>query len=113
MGLRSGCGMEIIMALTQDYKRELKVKAAYYHYKKDMKLADIADTLNISRVTLNKLLKEALDEGIVRIEIIDRDNTIGILELEESVKERILLLFSRLREAITMWRMRPQGWWTA
>ncbi len=88
MGLRSGCGMEIIMALTQDYKRELKVKAAYYHYKKDMKLADIADTLNISRVTLNKLLKEALDEGIVRIEIIDRDNTIGILELEESVKER-------------------------
>lgn len=76
------------MALTQDYKRELKVKAAYYYYKKDMKLADIADTLNISRVTLNKLLKEAVDEGIVRIEIIDRDNTIGILELEESVKER-------------------------
>lgn len=76
------------MALSQDYKRELKVKAAYYYYKRDMKLADIADTLNVSRVTLNKLLKEAQEEGIVRIDIIDQDNTIGILELEEAVKER-------------------------
>ena len=76
------------MALSQDYKHDLKVKAAYYYYKKDMKLADIADTLNVSRVTLNKLLKEALDEGIVRIDIVDHDNTIGILELEEMAKER-------------------------
>ena len=79
------------MALSQDYKRELKVKAAYYYYKRDMKLADIADTLNVSRVTLNKLLKEAQEEGIVRIDIIDQDNTIGILELEEAVKERFEL----------------------
>lgn len=76
------------MALSQDYKHDLKVKAAYYYYKKDMKLADIADELNVSRVTLNKLLKEALDEGIVRIDIIDRDNITGILELEEQAKER-------------------------
>ena len=40
------------MALSQDYKRELKVKTAYYYYKKDMKLADIADEMNISRVTI-------------------------------------------------------------
>lgn len=79
------------MALSQDYKRELKVKAAYYYYKKDMKLADIADELNISRVTLNKLLKEAMEEGIVRIDIIDQDNTIGILEMQQSVKERFEL----------------------
>ena len=26
------------MALSQDYKHDLKVKAAYYYYKKDMKL---------------------------------------------------------------------------
>ncbi len=56
-----------------------------------MKLADIADALNVSRVTLNKLLKEAVDEGIVRIDIIDRNNTIGILELEEMAKERFHL----------------------
>lgn len=79
------------MALSQDYKHDLKVKAAYYYYKKDMKLADIADTLNVSRVTLNKLLKEAVEEGIVRIDIIDRNNTIGILELEEMAKERFHL----------------------
>lgn len=79
------------MALSQDYKHDLKVKAAYYYYKKDRKLADIAEALNVSRVTLNKLLKEAVDEGIVRIDIIDRNNTIGILELEEMAKERFRL----------------------
>lgn len=76
------------MALAQDYKHDLKVKAAYYYYKKNRKLADIANTLGISRVTLNKLLQDARDEGIVRIDIIDRENVTGILELEEEAKER-------------------------
>lgn len=79
------------MALSQDYKHDLKVKAAYYYYKKDMKLADIAQTLGVSRVTLNKLLQEAKDEGIVRIDIIDQDNVTGILELEEMTKKRFHL----------------------
>lgn len=76
------------MALAQDYRHDLKVKAAYYYYKKNRKLADIADTLGVSRVTLNKLLQDARDEGIVRIDIIDRENVTGILELEEMAKER-------------------------
>ncbi len=76
------------MALAQDYKHDLKVKAAYYYYKKDRKLADIAETLGVSRVTLNKLLQEAREEGIVRIDIIDRENVTGVLELEELAKER-------------------------
>lgn len=76
------------MALPQNYKQDLKVKAAYYYYKKNMKLADIAERLNISRVTLNKLLTEAVEEGIVRIDIIDQDNVASLLELEEVGKER-------------------------
>lgn len=79
------------MALSQDYKHDLKVKAAYYYYKKNRKLSDIADILNISRVTLNKLLEEAVTDGIVRIDIIDQDNITGILELEEMVKEKFSL----------------------
>ena len=79
------------MSLSKEYKNDLKVKAAYYYYKKNMKLADISDSLNVSRVTLNKLLKDAVDEGIVRIEILDKDNTLSLLELEESVKERFAL----------------------
>ncbi len=76
------------MALAKDYKHDLKVKAAYLYYKKDMKLADIAEKLSVSRVTLNKLLQEAKDEGIVRIDIIDRENVTGILELEEEARKR-------------------------
>ena len=70
------------MALAQDYKHDLKVKAAYYYYKKDRKLADIAETLGVSRVTLNKLLQEAREEGIVRFGIVDRANGRGVLEGE-------------------------------
>lgn len=79
------------MALSEDHKHDLKVMAAYYYYKKKMNLSDIADKLKISRVTLNKLLKAAYDEGLVRIEIVDRNNTLGLIELEESVKERFQL----------------------
>ena len=84
------------MSLSQDCKNDLKVKAAYYLYKKNMKLSDIADTLKISRVTLNKLLKDAVDEGIVRIEIIDNNNALSLLELEASVKERFGLKEARI-----------------
>lgn len=89
------------MALSQDYKHDLKVKAAYYYYKKEMKLSDIADTLNVSRVTLNKLLKEALEEGIVRIDIIDQDNITGILELEEMSKERFGLKNIKIAQSVS------------
>ena len=76
------------MSLSREHKNDLKVKAAYYYYKKNMKLADIADTLDVSRVTLNKLLKDAVDEGIVRIEIFDKDNTLELVELQDRVKEK-------------------------
>lgn len=79
------------MSLSREYRNELKVKAAYYFYKKNMTLSDIAKTLDISRVTLNRLLKDAVDEGIVRIEIFDKDNVLRLNELEEAAKERFLL----------------------
>lgn len=89
------------MSLAQSYKHDLKVKAAYYYYKEGMKLSDIADTLNVSRVTLNKLLKDAVDEGIVRIDILDRDNVLGLLELEQQVKERFRLKDIIIAQTVT------------
>lgn len=88
------------MSLSRERRNELKVKAAYYFYKKNMKLADIVNALDISRVTLNRLLKEAVDEGIVRIDILDTDNTIGLLELEELVKKRFDLQNAIIVDAI-------------
>lgn len=76
-------------SITNNY--DLKVKAAYYYYKKNMKLIDIADKLKISRMTLNKLMKDLVDEGIVKIEIMDKNSVLSMLDLEESVRERFSL----------------------
>jgi len=76
------------MTLPQDERYELKIKACYHYFNKRTKLIKIADMLNISRVTLNKLLSEALDEGLVRIEIEDSNDVHRAIALEEEVKDR-------------------------
>ena len=76
------------MSLSRSKKEQLKVRAAYMYYKKKMKLSDIADELAVSRVTLNRLLDDALNEGIVRIDIVDPSNTAQIIELEDTVRQR-------------------------
>ncbi len=76
-------------SITKNY--DLKVKAAYYYYKKNMKLIEIAEKLGISRMTLNKLMKDLVNEGIVKIEILDKNSVLSMLDLEESVKERFSL----------------------
>ena len=62
------------MALSADQRYYLKRKALYYYYEKNCSNTDIAKMLGISRVTLNRLLAEAKEEGMVKIEIIDTRN---------------------------------------
>jgi len=79
------------MAFSREQRYDLKLKALYYYYKQKEKLSDIAKRLNVSRITLNKLLQEAEDEGLIKIEIIDVQGAMEILELEEKVRQRFSL----------------------
>lgn len=76
------------MALDPEQRYYLKLKAAYYYYERDMQQNKIADILGVSRLTLGKLLKEARQEGLVRIEIVDQKNLRRCLEAEEVLRAR-------------------------
>lgn len=79
------------MPIQPDQRYYLKLKALYYLYEKEYTQTDIAKLLNISRVTLGKLLEEAKNEGMVKIEIIDVRGSMRILQVEEQLKQRFQL----------------------
>ena len=68
------------MSIREDERYYLKLKALYYLYTKGLTQTEIAKMLNISRVTLGKLLEEARAEGMVRVEIVDVRNMLSLLE---------------------------------
>lgn len=76
------------MALEAEQRYYMKLKAAYCYYEQDMTQAEIAQMLHISRLTLGRLLNEAREEGIVKIEIIDRRNMRHCLEAEADLRAR-------------------------
>lgn len=76
------------MPIGAEQRYYLKLKAAYYYYEKDYTQSEIAEMLNVSRITLGKLLKEAREERIVKIEIVDHRNVKHLLELEATLKDR-------------------------
>ena len=53
-------------------KLKTKVQIAYYYYKEGLTQAQISDKLGISRPTVSNMLKEALEEKIVKITIQDK-----------------------------------------
>lgn len=63
------------MALSDKTRYNLKLKALKMLYNDNCTLSEIASALNISRVTLNKLIEEAKSDGMVRIEVVDVRNT--------------------------------------
>jgi len=79
------------MPLGRERRYYLKLKAAYYCYEKGYSQTDVAQMLGISRPTLGKLLSEAKEEGIVRIQVADPLNLKHILYLEDRLKERFAL----------------------
>lgn len=79
------------MGLSSKERYYLKVKAAYLCYLQDMTQVEAAQSLGISRPTLSKLLKEAKEEGIVRIQIQDFRRVDKLVELEAQLMERLQL----------------------
>lgn len=53
------------------YKNKEIVKVAYYYYKLGMTQGEIAEKMSMSRQRVNRLLKKALEENIVQINIVD------------------------------------------
>lgn len=80
------------MSIGAEQRYYLKLKAVYYYYEKDYTQTEIAEMLNVSRITLGKLLKEAKEEGMVKIEITDVRNVRQLLELEARLKDQYQLL---------------------
>lgn len=76
------------MSIHEDERYYLKLKALYYLYTRGLTQTEIAKMLNISRVTLGRLLEEARAEGMVRVEIVDVRNMLSLLRAEEELKRR-------------------------
>ncbi|NTW72906.1 MAG: sugar-binding transcriptional regulator [Eubacteriaceae bacterium] len=69
-----------------DYSNNLLIKISEFYYNMNMNQQQIADKLNISRVKVSRLLTEAKNKGIVKIEIsYPRDNCI---QLESRIEEK-------------------------
>lgn len=79
------------MAIREDLRYSMKLKALYYLYEKNYTQTEIAKILNISRVTLGKWLDEARAEGMIKFEIVDIKDELSLLHLEEEMKARFHL----------------------
>ncbi len=78
----------------------LKLKAVYYYYEKDYTQTEIAGMLNISRITLGRLLREAREEGMVKIDIVDRQNVKHLLEVESRLKDHFGLTDVKIADCV-------------
>lgn len=77
------------MAIPDDLRYYLKLKALCCIYEKKYTHTETAKQLGISRVTLNRLLEEAQDEGMIKVDIVDTKNLKSTLELEDRLKTRL------------------------
>ncbi len=64
----------------------LLTKIARLYYEEGYTQQEIANRLAISRPQISKLLKKARKQGIVKIEIIDKEEDFGVLEIKLSKK---------------------------
>ena len=79
------------MSIKDSDRYNLKMKMLYYLYRKNYTQVEVAKMLNISRVTLRRLLDEAIDEGMVKIEITDVRNTLQRLQIEDELRQQYCL----------------------
>ena len=71
------------------YDTKLMVKVANLYYKENLKQESIARRLKISKYQVNRILKKALNSGMVQINIIDP--TKNISDLEEKLEKKFKL----------------------
>jgi len=76
--------------------RKTKIKIARYYYHEGFTQTKIADKLSIPRQTINKVVKNLVNDGIVRIEIIEEPGFYTELEsrLEKKFKLKQAILVS-------------------
>ncbi len=72
--------------LSPEQREQLMLRAAKGYYDLDMTMADLARELGLTRFQVSRLLKDARDTGIVRIEIVPR--TPRRADLEAALQRR-------------------------
>ncbi len=82
--------------MTSEERYYAKLKAAHLYYYDNLSQKQVASQLNISRPTLNKLLKEARQEGMVKIEINDYRNYSNLIKLERQLCSKFGLRDAKL-----------------
>lgn len=87
--------------MTSEERYYVKLKAAYLYYYDNLSQNEVAEQLNISRPTLNKLLKEARQEGMVKIEIYDYRNHSNLIKLERQLCDKFGLKDAKLVDSFT------------
>lgn len=73
------------MSFSEEQRYYLKLKALYSLYEEGLSKTDIARNLNISRVTLGKLLEEAKEEGMIKYEIVDVRGQMKLIQVEKEM----------------------------
>ena len=73
--------------MNSDERYALKLNIAKLYYEQKLTQAEITERLNVSRPTLIKLMKEAQEEGIVRIEICDIRKMTEYRVIENQLKQ--------------------------
>lgn len=71
------------------YKNRELIKVAYYYYKKELTQNEISKKMGMSRQRVNRLLKRAREEGIVKVHIADIEKY--DFELETKLEEKFNL----------------------
>ena len=78
-----------IGVIKMTYNIKLIVKVASLYYKDQLNQEEIAKKLKVSKYQVNRILKKALDSGIVQITIIDPST--GVSNLEDQMEKRFEL----------------------
>lgn len=89
------------MPLNPEERYYIKLKAAHLYYNENLTQQQIAKQLHVSRPTLNKLLKEARQEGIIKIEIVDYKNIKTFIEIEQALTNKFGLKDVKISKAFS------------
>lgn len=73
----------------REEKKKLLAKVAYLYYVEEKNQSEIAKELNIYRTTISRMIKQAQQEGIVKIHIEGLDST--VFSLEQYVRRKYQL----------------------
>lgn len=73
----------------KDDKKNMLAKVAYLYYFEEKTQNEIAEELKIYRTTVSRMIKQAKDEGIVKIEIQEFNTQIYALERHMKSKYKL------------------------